>query len=289
MVTLPPLPASASRARRVVEERLAALGRPDLLDDVSVVVTELVTNAVMHARTPIELSVEASGAGVRVEVTDGSRTVPRWTPAAMSATSGRGLILVERTAREWGVEPHGSGKTVWALVDEPTGWVPESSFEELLALWSQDDEPQPAPAAGSDRVRVVLTVQVQQMLDSRAHTEDLVRELQLLVLDGDRTRAEAAVVRLAHRLAAANEDFSEGRRQMLAQTLSAAQRERSSVTLELSLRSDDAGAALRWLAALDEADSLAHRGALLLPPFPPDLVEFRRHYVAVIVRCLQEA
>lgn len=288
MVQLLPSPTIARQARRVVDEELVALGRPELIDDVDIVVTELVVNAVIHARTTIELTIRPAGSGVRVEVSDGSPVIPRWTPAAMSSTSGRGLILVNRMTSAWGVEPHDGGKTVWAVIEQPADWAEDSSFEELLAQWTDDDEPAPAAPSTTEQLRVQLTVDVAQMLDSRAHTEDLVRELQLLVFDKDAAEPPVAVVDLAHRLAAATETFYDGRRQMLTQTLLAAQRNQTDVTLDLHLHRDDEDAARQWLAALDEADSLAQQGALLLPPFPPALVEFRRHYIAIVISRLQE-
>lgn len=287
MVQLLPAPGSAHEARQVVNDRLVALERPELIVDVAVVVTELVVNAVIHARTEIDLTVQPAGAGVRVEVSDGSCVVPRWTPAALSATSGRGLIMVQRLASSWGVDSHDGGKTVWAQIDEQAGPVPESSFEEMLTLWADDDEPASTSPSSTALVRVGLTVDVERMLDSRAHTEDLVRELQLLVFSAHAPPAPVPVVRLAHRLAAASEAFVEARRQMLNQTLRAAQRGETSVALDLRLHRDDCDAARRWLGALDEADTLTEQGVLLLPAFPSALVEFRRDYIAVIVSCLQ--
>ena len=58
----------------------------ELVHDVAPVATDLVTNA----GTTVELTVQPAGAGVRVEVSDGSPVVPRWTPAALSTNSGRG-------------------------------------------------------------------------------------------------------------------------------------------------------------------------------------------------------
>lgn len=286
MVQLPPTPASAQTARRVASEALLALERPELLDDVAAVVSELVANAVVHARTELELSVQPAGAGVRVEVSDGSAIIPRWAPARVTATSGRGLIMVQRLSSAWGVEPRAGGKTVWALIEQPADQAQDASFEDLLALWSAD-QPEPARSPGAV-VQVVLTVDVAQMLDSRAHTADLARELQLLVY-GDTTDPESApVVQLANRLASATEAFHEVRHQILQQTLSAAQRGHTEVTLDLLLHRADADAARAWLDALDQADALTDTGVLLLPPFPPGMVEFRRHYISSIITRLEE-
>lgn len=285
VVLLSATPVSVQVARRVASDALLALGRPELGDDVATVVSELVANAVIHARGPIEISVREDGAGVRVAVSDGSATRPHWRPVSDTATSGRGLLLVQRLSTRWGVEAQLDGKTVWALVERPTDVTDDMSAEDLLAQWADDASPaSPAPPAIVD---VVVTVDVAAMLDSRAHTDDLTRELQLIAMNEHSTRAEPSVLRLAGELAAATEAFHDARRQIHHQTLSAAQRGQTDVTLHLQLPQDSAAAARDWLAALDQADALTTQGALLLPPFPPALVAFRRAYIAAIISELQ--
>lgn len=83
----------------------------------SLVVTELVTNAVLHAKAPIELVIEQNGRGVRVSVVDCDPhlpTPPTPRPATAELTFGRGLAVVEAVAARWGATPHGEGKEVWA-------------------------------------------------------------------------------------------------------------------------------------------------------------------------------
>jgi anti-sigma regulatory factor (Ser/Thr protein kinase) len=287
LVLLPPSPASARAARQLAVEALTALKRPELVDDATAVVSELVTNAVMHARTDVEVSVLPAGAGVRVAVSDGSRTLPCWTPASATATSGRGLILVRSLSSDWGAEPHAAGKTVWALIERAAEVSTDRSVEDLLALWAVD-EPGAAELPSPMLVPVELAVDVAAMLDSRSHTEDLIRELQLIVFSGSHRTVPAAVRQLTDRLAAATVAFGDPRRQILHQTLSAAQQGRTTVTLRLHLRREDAKAARQWLAALDEAEALTADGLLLLPPFPQALTEFRREYINAILARLQE-
>lgn len=85
------------------------------VDDIVVLLAnELVTNAIVHARSPVELTVELIQGGVRVEVTDTSPASPSRRVAGRLATSGRGLELVETMATAWGVEQlNGNGKCVW--------------------------------------------------------------------------------------------------------------------------------------------------------------------------------
>jgi hypothetical protein len=294
-VRLPPSSESAHAARLAVADFLRRLDRADLVDDVSLMVTELVANGVMHARTEMSVAVEPAGAGVRVSVTDSSDILPRWTPSSPTATAGRGLRLVEQLSLRWGFEPlPGGGKRVWAEIDEPSSSGSQSSPDDLLDQWSEEAWPARAEGGTEVEAEVDVTVQidVQAMLDSRAHTEDLVRDLQLTSLDADTdTPAEttATVVRLARRLDSANQEFHEARRQIYNQTISAGRDKRTQTTLHLRLHRSDAAPARRWLEALDEADALTAAGTLLLPPFPAELTAFRRRYIGAIVTQLDAA
>lgn len=84
------------------------------LHDAVLLVSELATNAVTHARSAFEVVVSLADGRLRVEVTDADAGVPQvqWVPAG--ATSGRGLLIVETLAQAWGVSPaEGGCKTVW--------------------------------------------------------------------------------------------------------------------------------------------------------------------------------
>lgn len=116
---LPPDPRSAAAARRFVTTAVQQLGQEALSDFAELLVSELVTNAVLHARTSITLQVHRTSSGVRVEVIDASPRSPRPRDYSDQATTGRGLALVESLSSSWGMEPHGNGKTVWfELSDE---------------------------------------------------------------------------------------------------------------------------------------------------------------------------
>ena len=117
--SLPPEPTSARAARRFVTAALHRLGQDGRSDLAELLVSELVTNALLHARTTITLVVQVSGSGIRVGVADGSRRGPRFRDYTDEATTGRGLTLVEELATAWGTEPSGRGKTIWfELTDE---------------------------------------------------------------------------------------------------------------------------------------------------------------------------
>lgn len=115
-VELPPEPASATRARRLAREQLASVCGPEALDTVSLLVTELVTNAILHARTPLRLGLETRDDHVRLCVEDASGARPERRTYATDAVTGRGLALVEKLASSWGVDATPSGKVVWCEI-----------------------------------------------------------------------------------------------------------------------------------------------------------------------------
>lgn len=117
-VVLPPEPASASRARDFVRGQLGRECDSEVLETVALLTTELVTNAVLHARTPLRLTIDVVAPVVRVAVEDtaaGTPVVRRYEPS--EATTGRGLALVEALARSWGVESTADGKQVWCEIE----------------------------------------------------------------------------------------------------------------------------------------------------------------------------
>lgn len=93
------------------------------------VVSELATNAVLHARTPFEVGVLVGGGKVRIEVHD--RVPRRFARRFFSdqATSGRGLRLVEQLCDSWGVDVYDGGKAVWAEVSTSAPPRLEQAFD----------------------------------------------------------------------------------------------------------------------------------------------------------------
>jgi anti-sigma regulatory factor (Ser/Thr protein kinase) len=113
--TLGPAAESAHFAREVVEFVLDSLVDRDVVDTVVLLTSELVTNAVVHARTPstLRVLVEPSVPRVRVEVADGVPQQPNRRNPSPTETSGRGLMLVDRLATHWEVDTTEAGKVVW--------------------------------------------------------------------------------------------------------------------------------------------------------------------------------
>jgi anti-sigma regulatory factor (Ser/Thr protein kinase) len=123
LVPLPDDTSSAAHARAAVREGLSAWGIPELEPVASLVATELVTNAVIHADAgPTQLVLSLQDARLRIEVSDGdSSRLPRRMHREVTAEGGRGLALVDALSAAWGtLRPRrGVGKTVWCELDLP--------------------------------------------------------------------------------------------------------------------------------------------------------------------------
>lgn len=165
--SLPPDPRSAREARKAIVGFLTGCGTDDeLAERAGAIVTELVTNAVLHAATPVGLTVRWDGTGVMVEVTDGSsvRPVPPDLPFG-DAVTGRGLALVDALATAWGTVKSRHGKTVWVLIGD--GDTP-------------DDHPD---ESGQLPVNVVLCeVPIELFRRLIRHEEAIMREFELLAI-----------------------------------------------------------------------------------------------------------
>jgi anti-sigma regulatory factor (Ser/Thr protein kinase) len=84
-------------------------------DDAVLVVSELASNAVLHSGGGFEVALRLLNDAVMVEVTDRSPIVPQ-AGASSQRRGGRGLLIVERVSRAWGVRMANDGKTVWAEI-----------------------------------------------------------------------------------------------------------------------------------------------------------------------------
>ena len=124
-----PATTSAAQARDFVEDYCLQQGLPYLVDDLRLVVSELVTNAVVHARSRIRVRIEELPFCVKLTVYDESVDLPLLNLAGrMSAEveCGRGLWLVEACSADWGTDLHGDeGKSTWAhfAVRPTSSWV----------------------------------------------------------------------------------------------------------------------------------------------------------------------
>lgn len=118
-IELPAALTSGRAARQFVSERLAEWRLEVLLDTALLLTSELVTNAVVHARSPVSVTIRRIIDRLRVEVADvgGGALVLR--NPDMDATGGRGLLLMEALAASWGTSAFEAGKLVWFELTAP--------------------------------------------------------------------------------------------------------------------------------------------------------------------------
>ena len=116
----PAEPRHIADARTFVESRLQEHDLDDAAMVLRLVVSELVTNAVLHAATPFSVSLSRDDGALRLVVTDGLQVpLPAPAPRLPTQPNGRGLCIVERLSTEWGVDPGTDGKAVWAVFELP--------------------------------------------------------------------------------------------------------------------------------------------------------------------------
>lgn len=128
MWALPHDLSAAAIARHRIEEWLAGSGvlesgviNEELVDDATLIASELAVNAVRHGQAPAVLTAHVDGQTIRISVTGRSpHGDPALGQAALTSTSGRGLALVAALSQEWGWSREGDELTVWALLRRPT-------------------------------------------------------------------------------------------------------------------------------------------------------------------------
>lgn len=122
LLNLGPDPRDVATARRFVTERCRDWGCGNLVEDAELVVSELVTNALVHGESRCELRVGLSEAALRLHVLDHGPGMPDPQDARQGDEHGRGLLLISVICAAWGVEalPAG-GKIVWAELLRPQG------------------------------------------------------------------------------------------------------------------------------------------------------------------------
>ncbi|WP_380172409.1 SpoIIE family protein phosphatase [Kineococcus sp. DHX-1] len=113
---LPPDIRAVSTAREFLCDRLTAWSTDELLDEAELVLSELVTNALVHTDGGAGLALRFDGAErrLRIAVEDSSTRSPHGRDAPPDALGGRGLSIVDAVADTWGVDVGPDGKTVWA-------------------------------------------------------------------------------------------------------------------------------------------------------------------------------
>ena len=198
-IALPRNPPSVGAARRFIAARTAAWSFPEPAADQLVLIgSELVTNAVLHARTELTLTLELREDRVRISVKDRSKAPATLRHYRADALTGRGLGVVAALSDRWGVSTAPDGKVVWAELradGDPAATTPASTDPPTVA-------PAPPAAPGARRVRFP-DVPVDGYLELQAHNDALFRELELVSIElegDDGARVAAALADLVDQL-----------------------------------------------------------------------------------------
>lgn len=134
-VELPCEPISVTRGRHFVRDALLGWEMPRLVDDAQLGASELIANAVRHARTDLVLTVEITDGAVTISIRDGKPELRRPVPASSDslAEHGRGLHIVAAISSDWGVMTATGGKVIWFSLSLPDSGTVDADFYSLDA------------------------------------------------------------------------------------------------------------------------------------------------------------
>lgn len=251
--SLPPEPESVGQARHLVTNLLERNGLPDLIDTATLLTSEVVTNAVLHAATRVEVACHLHERGLLVQVRDHSPVLPGMRHYDAEAMTGRGLGLVEMLAARWGVEADAGGKTIWFYVSDSD--APDD-------IW---------PALETAVERATFAVHFMGLPTSLAaatiqYTDTVLREMALLTLsDSSMGTAAPAWPGSGIDLGPLLEEIAE------AQGAGA-----TTADIVMTFPVGAGTAALQRMAMAEEADGFARDGLLLSAAALPEVASCRR-------------
>ena len=137
---------SVREARRFLSSMLEEWGAEDYDFAAPQVLSELATNAALHARSSFTVELHLDEACLQLEVTDSSPRLPRVRSYSADATTGRGMGLVAALSSSWGTTTNGTGKTVWARVVPDAAAFHDLDLDAFDAFdLSSASEPVPVP------------------------------------------------------------------------------------------------------------------------------------------------
>jgi anti-sigma regulatory factor (Ser/Thr protein kinase) len=289
---------SAVVARRLLSSVTGAWGIcDDVRQDGALAVSELVTNAVLHAGTQVRVEIRRLGTGVRIEVEDGNPNLPVVDAArpedllANRSMTGRGLALVAATCDRWGSEPRGGGKVTWAELGTGQRMVTSTPAPAYPPVPPPPAIPAGAAArgvvrrtavAGGGRRVHLIGVPVALLLESTRQLSDLQREVQVMAMGRNAPPGLEHVIQ-AGRPCFTDIDLWADSDRRAAESAAAVGAER--VDYELVVP-DDAASRIEGIAAwLRRASSLLRRHLLTLPP-SDEVVAYRVWYGEEVLRQL---
>ncbi len=261
------LPADSSAPRLARSAVSELVGEHPRHDDLLLCVSEVVTNAVLHAHSTSQLRVHHEGNRLIVEVLDHDPTIPTRRQHDLAAPTGRGLHLLDALTTAWGTSPAEGGKIVWFEFDLHGG--------------------RPVADAGQAMARVEL-VGLPLDVHRRAseHGETLRRELSLVHYaaspDGVPVRLYELGVELGERYGGLNNEVDERMAQAVADLAT------TSVDLSYVLPAAAADDVERLAGLLDELDQYCADRDLLTLVTPPEALAYRRWWLSEVIEQLRD-
>lgn len=277
-------PRSVQDARTWVADACRRLGREELIETSELAISELVTNALIHATGPITVRMRGTREHPRVEVFDGSHTPPVPNPRLtdedeLLSTIGRGLGIVATCSVAWGAEIDPQGKVVWFepaadLSDGPD--VDGDIYDPTLIGM-------PRQRLSDGQAILLRQLPVRSWVDFQRHYHELRRELRLLAL------AHEDDYPVAKSLSALFRRFDEELQaaQGIDALENAVETRADSVDVELLVPRSNADTAAQMIDLLELADAFCRAERLLSLATTPQQLEFQRWYLGEFVQQAQ--
>ncbi len=275
-------PRGVQDARQWVAATFADINRNDLTECAELGVSELVTNALLHATPPIHVAVRGTREHPRVEVRDRSADKPVLPEPidhddqhAELLTFGRGLNIVARASDAWGAEIEDDGKVVWFT---PAAHFSDSGTEGVITGVAVED---PGPGDDVDSVAFdIRNVPVSAYTAFQRQYRELRREVRLLAL------AHEHEYPIAKSLSDLFGALEKPLRQDLGadQVLAAEAAGESHVDLDGAIRRSDTAQVERLIGLLDLADEFCREERLLSLARSPEEVRFQKWLLGEVVR-----
>lgn len=273
-------PRGVQDARRWVVDTCHDIGRQDLVECAELGVSELVTNALLHAVPPLTVRVRGTREHPRVEVRDGSTELPAMPGTEAEEdddfllTFGRGLSIVARCSTAWGVEVEEDGKIVW--------FVPAAQSREEMVEGVVTGEPAAPPREPTDdELRIEIRgVPLRSFVEFQRHYRELRREVRLLALAHE---SEYPLARdLSELFGALERELREGiGAEQIEEALASGA---ATADLHVAMPSETAGTIGRFIELLDLADAFCREERLLSLARTPDQQRFQRWFLSEFVR-----
>lgn len=272
-------PRGVQDARRWVVATCHDIGRDDLIECAELGVSELVTNALLHAEPPLTVRVRGTAEHPRVEIHDGSPEAPPMPTGDaededLLLTFGRGLGIVARCSDAWGVDLEEHGKTIWfAPATQPGG----DPVEGVVTGEPPVTERVPSP----DEMRIaILGVPLRMFVEFQRHHRELRREVRLLALAHETDYPLAKD--LSDLFGALDRDLREGiGADQIDQAVASGA---ATADLQVAMPRQTAATIGRFIELLDLADEFCREKRLLSLARTPDQQRFQRWFLSEFVR-----